>query len=66
MIHALAKDPRFLSLDFRKMVAMELIAKEMDLILNGDDNHPTHWMRIVDICRQEAGLAPLSAFIGEN
>jgi hypothetical protein len=61
MIHALATDPRFMALDFRKMIALELIAKEMDDILGGDDRHPTHWMRIVDICRQEAGLGPLNA-----
>ncbi len=65
MIHALASDPRFPRLGDRKAIALELIAKEMDGILAGDEGHPARWMRIVDICRQEAGLAPLNIWSAE-
>jgi hypothetical protein len=65
MIAALAQDRRFPRMGDRKAIALELIAKEMDGILNGDDNHPCRWMRIADICRQEAGLAPMNIWSGE-
>jgi len=58
---ALSIDPSFFNLGDRKAVAVELIVKELDAIKAGDVGYPGHWMRIIDICRQEAGIAPKSA-----
>jgi len=60
LTEALSLDPSFYSLGDRKAVAVELIVRELDLIKSGDENYPAHWMRIIDICRQEAGIAPNS------
>lgn len=54
---ALAKDPAFFNLGERKAIAVELIVKELDAIKTADDPYPSHWLRIIDICRQEAGIA---------
>jgi len=65
MIHHLATDPRFLSLGDRKAVALELLVKEVEGILSGDESHPSRWLRIIDICRQEAGIAPMNIWSNE-
>jgi hypothetical protein len=60
LLEALAIDPSFFGLGDRKAVAVELIVRELDAIKAGDENYPSHWLRIIDIARQEAGLAPHS------
>ena len=49
----LALDPRFANHSDRKRVALESICKSVDGILSGDENYPSLWTRIIDICRQE-------------
>jgi hypothetical protein len=61
LAESLATDPGFLALDTRKAIAVELIVKELDAIKRGDEHYPSHWLRIIDICRQEAGIARMSA-----
>ena len=60
LIQALAADPRFAKLSDRKAVAVELLIKRIDAILEGDEYYPANWMRSADICRQEAGIAPFA------
>jgi hypothetical protein len=57
ILKALSADPRFHNLGPRKAVAIELIVREVADILEGDANYPSHWSRIIDICRQETGEA---------
>lgn len=60
LLQALSCDHRFAHLGERKAVAVELLVRRLDSILDGDEHYPANWLRSADICRQEAGIAPFA------
>jgi hypothetical protein len=58
LLQALAADPRFPRLSDRKAIAVELVVKRLDAVLDGDDHYPANWLRMIDHIRQEGEIAP--------
>lgn len=55
---AFCADERRESLSGGKEAALESIYRDLENVLNGDDNFPTNWWHLADKARIAAGYAP--------